>query len=124
MNPYLNWNQKSDQIKMYMYVQIYRANIVFKQIPNQLKSFNQMLSFWTIHIFLPSVLKPIWPVTRVNIKPENRVLIGHVRTNFATGKITRNLRVALAITQLANYFGLVKLNNTVTSDIKPEKKKC
>ena len=81
-----------------------------------------MLSFWTIHIFLASLLKPIWPVTRVNIKPENRVLIGHVRTNFATCKITRNLRVALAITQLANYFGLIKLNNTVTSDIKPEKK--
>ena len=73
--------------------------------------------------YVAILIKPLWTVARVNIKPEHRIRITHVRADFALSIVARYLGVTLAFADLADNFRLKILDHTVTSDIKPKKVK-
>ena len=65
-------------------------------------------------------IKPIRAITRVDIHPENGVLVTHVKSNLAASIVTRYLGVAFPITEFTNNFGGKELDHRITSDIEPE----
>ena len=65
-------------------------------------------------------IKPIRAITRVDIHPENGVLVTHVKSNLAASIVTRYLGVTFSFTEFTDDFGGKELDHRITSDIEPE----
>ena len=77
-------------------------------------------SLWITNNHEYNLIESLWAVTGVNVRPEHRILVRHVFSNFTACIIARNLGVTLSLANPADNFGLIVLDYGVASDIEPE----